>query len=241
VPVSDADICRCCVHLSGNLVCSAVDWLRSDGRPHAWLTLDEGDNDTGCLAANLVAAIRLGVPALESTLPSLEEAEATEPRLLVIELLDALRNLAHDLVLVLDDCQALTASGVWEIVSSLIDYAPQQLRLVLATRAVPPLPLHRLRARGQLTELGAEDLRFEPEEASAFLRQTLGLDLGAESERELSDITEGWPVGLQSGWLTESKSTASSTKMATMANSIAQPRPPWALAVWREPSAPARG
>ena len=79
----------------------------------------------------------------------------------------------------------------------LLDHLPPQLHLVIATRADPPLPLARLRARGELVELRAADLRFTPDEAAAFLNEVMGLDLSAQDIAALEERTEGWIAGLQ--------------------------------------------
>ena len=79
----------------------------------------------------------------------------------------------------------------------LLEHLPPQLHLVIATREDPPLPLARLRARDQLTELRAADLRFTPAEAAAFLNQVMGLSLSAADIAALEERTEGWIAGLQ--------------------------------------------
>ncbi len=100
-------------------------------------------------------------------------------------------------VLVLDDYQAIHAEWVQQFVEFLIDHQPPSFHLVLSTRRDPPLPLPRLRARGQLTELRADDLRFDEAESAAFLAQALGQPLDREQVTALTRRTEGWPAGLQ--------------------------------------------
>ena len=100
-------------------------------------------------------------------------------------------------VLVVDDYHVLTAPETHEAVSFLLDHAPEQLHLMIATRADPPLPLARLRTRGQLVEVRGVDLRFTPDEARQFLHQTMGLDLDAADVEALDERTEGWIAGLQ--------------------------------------------
>jgi LuxR family maltose regulon positive regulatory protein len=100
-------------------------------------------------------------------------------------------------ILALDDYHAITAPEVHAAVSFLLDHLPGQLHLLVATRSDPPLPLARLRSRGQLVELRAADLRFTPAEATEFLNTVMGLDLAAPDVRALDDRTEGWAAGLQ--------------------------------------------
>ena len=100
-------------------------------------------------------------------------------------------------VLVLDDYQVIEASEVHEAVTFLLDHLPDQLHLVMATRSDPPLPLARLRARGQLTEVRAADLRFTAAEAREFLNRAMGLDLSPAEVDALDERTEGWVAGLQ--------------------------------------------
>ena len=100
-------------------------------------------------------------------------------------------------ILVLDDYHALDSVPVDEAVTFLLEHLPPQMHLVIATREDPHLPLARLRARGQLTELRAADLRFTPAEAAGFLNQVMGLDLSAEDIAALETRTEGWIAGLQ--------------------------------------------
>src|SRR5262249_29421055 len=99
--------------------------------------------------------------------------------------------------LVLDDYHVITAGAIHQALGYLMERLPSQLRLVIATRADPPLPLARLRARGQVAEVRAADLRFTAEEAEAFLRTTMRLSLSADEVALLQSRTEGWIAGLQ--------------------------------------------
>ncbi len=104
---------------------------------------------------------------------------------------------AGDVAFVLDDYHVITADPVQRGMTFLLEHLPPQLHLVLASRADPPLPLSRLRAQGQLTEVRTADLRFDTEEASTFLQAVMGLDLGASAIAALESRTEGWIAGLQ--------------------------------------------
>ena len=112
-------------------------------------------------------------------------------------LLNELATIPGEIVLVLDDYHVLDAKPVDDALAFLVEHLPPQVHLVIATREDPALPLARLRARGQLTELRAADLRFTPSEAAEFLDQVMNLDLSAEEVAALEARTEGWIAGLQ--------------------------------------------
>ena len=112
-------------------------------------------------------------------------------------LLNEITTIPDHFVLVLDDYHVIDSKPVDNALTFLIEHLPPQMHLVIATREDPPLPLARLRARGQLTELRAADLRFTPSEAAEFLNQVMGLNLSAEDIAALETRTEGWIAGLQ--------------------------------------------
>ncbi len=101
------------------------------------------------------------------------------------------------IILVLDDYHLIEAQAIHDALTFLLEHLPPQMHLVIATREDPHLPLARLRARGQLTELRATDLRFTSSEAAEFLNQVMGLGLSAEDIAALETRTEGWIAGLQ--------------------------------------------
>ena len=102
-----------------------------------------------------------------------------------------------DFALILDDYHVIDAELVHDAVTFLVDHLPPQMHLVIASRSDPPLPLARLRARGELTELRDSDLRFTPDEAAAFLNEAMCLDLSSGDVAALETRTEGWIAGLQ--------------------------------------------
>ena len=112
-------------------------------------------------------------------------------------LLNEIATIPDNFILVLDDYHVIDSKPVDEALTFLLEHLPPQMHLVIATREDPPLPLARLRARGQLTELRAADLRFTPAEAAEFLNQVMGLNLSAEDIAALETRTEGWIAGLQ--------------------------------------------
>jgi len=173
-------------------------WVAGCERRTAWLSLDDGDNDPTRFLTYLVAALRTIAPAIgEGVLGALQSPQPPLPESLLTTLLNDLTTVPDHFVLVLDDYHVIEAKPVDHALTFLIEHLPPRMHLVIATREDPPLPLARLRARGQLTELRAADLRFTPAEAAAFLNPVMGLSLSAEDIAALEDRTEGWIAGLQ--------------------------------------------
>jgi LuxR family maltose regulon positive regulatory protein len=169
----------------------------------AWLSLDEGDSDLVRFLAYLIAALRTieanMARGVLSALQSPGAASATPPpqaEAILISLINDMAARPDPIVLVLDDYHLIESSPVDKALGFLLERLPQQMHLVIATREDPYLPLARLRARGQLTELRAIDLRFTPSEAAEFLNRAMGLDLSAEDIAALEARTEGWIAGL---------------------------------------------
>ncbi len=174
------------------------EWVAGQPRSVAWLSLDENDNDPERFITYVAAALQtqdagLGAEAL--SLVRAGQAPLGEP--VLTALLNAVARSPHDLLLVLDDYHQLLLRPIHDAVTFLIDHLPGQLQVAIASRSDPPLPLPRLRARGDLTELRAADLRFTPGEAAAFLNEVMGLTLSAEDVAALETRTEGWIAGLQ--------------------------------------------
>jgi LuxR family maltose regulon positive regulatory protein len=175
-----------------------ADWARDERRPVAWLSLDEADNDPVRFWRHVAAALdaaRSGIA--DRATPLLQGLQPASVEALAATLVNELAELAEEAVLVLDDYHLIQSPPVHASVEFLLEHLPASLRLVLASRADPPLPLARLRARGQLTELRQRDLRFTPEEAAELLRITVGPDLPEAAVVALVDRTEGWVAGLQ--------------------------------------------
>ena len=164
----------------------------------AWLSLDESDSDLSRFLTYVIAALQTIQPALgENLLAALQTPQPPPVESLLTSLLNEISALPDDLILVLDDYHLLDSKAVDEALTFLVEHLPPQMHLVIATREDPPLPLARLRVRGQLTELRAADLRFTPAEAAEFLNQMMGLNLSAENIAALDKRTEGWIAGLQ--------------------------------------------
>jgi LuxR family transcriptional regulator, maltose regulon positive regulatory protein len=165
--------------------------------PVAWLSLDAGDNEAGRLWAYVVAALcRSGAAPRDSVLRGLAPLPGAEKRFLSL-LVGGLAELPTPVVLVLDDLQDITDASLLEGLEFLVRHAPPQLRLVLATRVDPPLPLQRLRLSGQLVQVRAADLAFSVDEAAELLAACE--DQPPLSEDDLALLharTEGWAAGL---------------------------------------------
>jgi LuxR family maltose regulon positive regulatory protein len=173
-------------------------WIAGCGRPAAWLSLDEGDNDPARFLLYLIAALQTVAPTLGAAVAiSLQAPQPPPIEALLPLLFNELAVLPQPVVLVLDDYHLLDARPIDRALALLVEQGPPQLHLVIATREDPPLPLARLRARGQLTELRVSDLRFTASEAAEFLNQAMGLSLSAEHVAALEQCTEGWIAGLQ--------------------------------------------
>jgi LuxR family maltose regulon positive regulatory protein len=168
------------------------------GMPVAWLSLDKDDNQAERFLSYLVAALRQADPAIGSEAAQLlAAARQVPPEAILTSLINDLDTAGRDLALVLDDYQLVSSEAVHEQVVFLLEHCPKSFHLVIATRSDPPLPLTRLRARGQMVELRQADLRFTEHEAAQFLNGVMGLELDAGSVAVLEKGTEGWIAGLQ--------------------------------------------
>src|SRR5215211_6388370 len=152
---------------------------RSDEQCVAWVSLDEADNDPARFLSSLRAP---GSPPVEG---------------LTGALINELADFPGTLAIVLDDYHLIDSDQVHGIVSFLLERLPSNVHLVISSRIDPPLPLARLRARGQIAEINAADLSFAREEAVAFLKDTMELNLSDEYVTALEARTEGWIAGLQ--------------------------------------------
>ena len=184
----------------------------------AWLSLDENDNDPARFLTYFVAALQTlalsGVEGIESqqesaaqrepvgiigkgVLSALRSPQPPPLEAVLITLINEIAAISDRIVFVLDDYHLIEAQPIHDALTFLLEHLPPQMHLVIATRDDPHLPLARLRARGQLTELRAADLRFTSSEAAEFLDHVMGLNLSAEDIAALERRTEGWIAGLQ--------------------------------------------
>jgi LuxR family transcriptional regulator, maltose regulon positive regulatory protein len=171
-----------------------TEWLAAADPPTvAWISLDDRDNEPALFWTYVVTAIGRATDGLgeraSQLLPSIEAALAS--------LLNDLDGSSDDLVLVLDDYHLIETPEVHQEMAFLLEHSPPRLHLVLATRVDPPFPLARMRARGQLVEVRAADLRFTAEESATYLNGPMGLGLSAADVTALDGRTEGWIAALQ--------------------------------------------
>jgi len=175
-----------------------ADWLRHDRVTAGWVSLDGGDDDPHRFWRYLLlAAGQAGPGAGAAALRRLDAAKSDVLRDVLPTFINEMTSSGAPLVLVLDDYHLITSAQVHASVAALLDRCPPQLHLVLITRADPPLPLSRLRVRGELAELRAEHLRFSLDEAREFFGGRLGTQLPEQDVYRLVARTEGWAAGLQ--------------------------------------------
>ncbi len=172
--------------------------IASCGLPVAWLSLDKNDNQAGRFLKYLVATLQEVDHTIGREAAQLVAAvQEVPPEAILTSLINDLDAAAGEVALVLDDYQFIDSQAVHKEVAFLLEHCPNTLHVVIATRSDPPLPLARLRARGQMVELRAADLRFTESEAAQFLNDVMGLRLDAGSVAVLQERTEGWIAGLQ--------------------------------------------
>jgi LuxR family maltose regulon positive regulatory protein len=181
-----------------------TEWLAAgpaapaDERLVAWLSLDRADNDPASFWTYVIAALRTAAPGVgESALAFLRAPQPPPIETVLTALLNDLGSITSEIVLVLDDYHVVDAGDVQEGMAFLLDHLPPWLHVVIASRADPALPLARWRARGELVETRAAELRFTPDEAAVYLNETMGLQLTARDVAALEGRTEGWIAALQ--------------------------------------------
>jgi LuxR family maltose regulon positive regulatory protein len=181
-----------------------TDWLshepalRVRPRSIAWLSLDSADNDPTTFWTYLIAAVQTVAPSVGAqTLALLQTPQPPPIAAVLTTFLNDLGAVDTDIVLVLDDYHVIEAREVQEGMAFLLEHLPTQVHLVIAGRSDPAFPLARLRARGELVETRAADLRFTPDEAMSYLNDVMGLRLDWEDVAALEGRTEGWIAALQ--------------------------------------------
>jgi LuxR family maltose regulon positive regulatory protein len=174
------------------------EWAASMDRPVAWVSLDKGDEELTRFWSYLITALQRMQPDIGAT--ALLALRSRQPPLmdpLLTGLINEIASMSQPFVLFLDDVHVIANQQIHDGLTFLLDNLPPQMHLILSSRSDPPWPLARLRARGEMTELRASDLRFSEHEAAAFLNEVMKLDLSADDVAKLEDRTEGWIVGLQ--------------------------------------------
>jgi LuxR family maltose regulon positive regulatory protein len=162
-----------------------------------WLSLDEDDNDLARFLVYVVATLsKIEANIGKGVLNQLRASPPPAEEILTF-LINVIATMPGQIILVLDDYHLIEDQAVHDALAFLLARLPRQLHLVISTREDPYLSLARLRARGQLIELRATDLRFTSAEAAEFLNQVMGLALSAQDITALEARTEGWIAGLQ--------------------------------------------
>jgi LuxR family maltose regulon positive regulatory protein len=175
-----------------------AEWVAACGLPVAWLSLDEGDAEPTRFLPYLVEALRTVRPGVgEGVLAALGSPQPPPVEATLTPLVNELAALPTDVVLVLDDYHSVDGRPVDEAMAFLLEHRPSRVHVTIATREDPALPLARWRARAELTEIRAADLRFTPDESAAFLNQVMELGLSTGDVNALDSTTEGWVAGLQ--------------------------------------------
>jgi LuxR family maltose regulon positive regulatory protein len=167
----------------------------------AWLSLDEDDNDLVLFLTYFIAALNQ-IEGIEDdfgqgALSMLQASQPPSANTILVSLINDLAAIPEKIIFILDDYHLIEAEPVNQALVFLLENLPPQLHLVIATRQDPNLSLGRLRARNQVTEIRAADLRFSESEAAEFLNHVMGLNLSAEDIAKLETRTEGWIAGLQ--------------------------------------------
>lgn len=172
-----------------------TDWMRHSDRPVAWLSLDTADNDPTRFWRHLAAALDRVRPGIAERVTWLLGPSSNSDAL-VEGLINEIATGREDIVLVLDDFHAIETEAIHASLGSMLERAPPELGVVIASRADPLLPLGRWRAGGKLSEIRVSELRFETGEAAQMLMETVGFDIDDQSVLALADRTEGWAAGL---------------------------------------------
>lgn len=173
-----------------------ADWVSSGGPPTAWVTLDTDDNDPQRLWGAVVTALR-ALPTVQlDVLDRVDQQASPDGGEFVDRLVEQLEQLEQPVRLILDDVQELTGTASLRGLARLVRRRPAALRLVLASRADPPISLPRLRLEGRLHELRADRLRFSVDDTDKLQRAS-GLDLTPSQVGRLHARTEGWVAGLR--------------------------------------------
>jgi LuxR family maltose regulon positive regulatory protein len=172
--------------------------LTGRGVACAWVSMDEDDNDAARFMRHLIAALQHADTRIGRDFPGQVVADFASASKPLLEMLAAdVARLQHRVVLFLDDLQFVEEPEVLKTLDWLVNYAPRMFQIVIGSREAPRLRLSGLRVRGQLFELGPQQLQFDTEEAMQFCKSRLGRDLSGEDLQRLMRKTEGWPAALE--------------------------------------------
>ena len=173
-------------------------WLADSKFAAAWLSLDATDSEFVQFFSYLIAAIQMIQPEIGSiALEALQSSRQANPESLLISLINDIAKAPEPFLIVLDDYHLIDSEGIDKALEYLIEYMPEQMRLMIATRQDPALSLAKLRVRRQIVEIRADELRFSPKETREFFKSQLGFELSGADIEKLDKRTEGWIAGLQ--------------------------------------------
>jgi LuxR family transcriptional regulator, maltose regulon positive regulatory protein len=174
-----------------------IDWLKETKINFAWLSLDESDNDPRRFYQYFISALRtIDTSFGKKLIPALRSSSVPSFNVLLTVLINELLHYENDITIVLDDYYFIEEREIHHALGFFIEHLPSNVRLLIATRIDPLLPLHRMRVRGELIELRERDLRFTPDEAREFFEK-LHIHLSGDDVNLLAARTEGWIAGLQ--------------------------------------------
>jgi LuxR family maltose regulon positive regulatory protein len=174
------------------------EWLRYCGLPAAWLSVDKKDNDLSRFLIYLIAALQhidteIGVDVRAA----LEETLSPRFDILLTMLISEIEKLPDKSIIVLDDYHLINSKQVHDAINFLIEFLPPVIHLVISGRTDPPLPISRLRVRGDVNEVRTPQLRFTKAEMATYLNDFLGFDLSSDGIDALETRTEGWIASLK--------------------------------------------
>jgi LuxR family maltose regulon positive regulatory protein len=195
------------------------EWHAAGGgrRAFGWLSLDNSDNDTVRFLDGVITALQKAAPGVGEEAIGALTGTASLTDVVLPSLINDLAALPEPVVLVLDDYHLISNDRIHGLVGLLLEHQPDTIQLAIATRSQPPLAVERLRARRQLLDVGADDLRFTEKEATTLLNDVLSLDLDDGDIAQLQSRTEGWAAGLQLAALSLSRSDDTHDFISTFA------------------------
>ncbi len=196
-----------------------AEWHAAEGnrRGFGWLSLDASDNDTVRFLDGAIIALRTAAPGVGEDALGAMTGPASLTDVVLPSLINDIAALPEPLVLVLDDYHLISNERIHGLVGLLLEHLPETLQLAIATRSQPPLPIDRLRARRELLDVDADDLRFTDAEAASLLNDVLSLGLDDADVAQLQSRTEGWAAGLQLAALSLSRRDDARAFIATFA------------------------
>lgn len=174
------------------------EWIRGCGYPAAWLSLDKNDNDLSRFLIYLVAALqRIDSQIGVDVQAALQESLSPHFEILLTRLISEMERLPEKSIIVLDDYHLIDSKSVHDAINFLVEYLPPTIHLVVTGRTDPPLPIPRLRVRGEVNEVRTSQLRFTKIEVAAFLNDRMGFDLSSNGIAAMEERTEGWVASLK--------------------------------------------